>query len=142
MTLASNKRVISCAITGSIHLPTMTPYLPITPDQIAQNALDAADAGAAIVHIHARNPETGQPSRHDAREPVPERDVFRARGGGRERQDVLKAHPECRQYRQRPKRLKIIRPLGAGAVSVDDLGDGNAQLLPGRDDIGRLNDKL
>jgi uncharacterized protein (DUF849 family) len=62
MTVASNKRVVSCAITGSIHLPTMTPYLPITPDQIAQNALDAADAGAAIVHIHARNPETGQPS--------------------------------------------------------------------------------
>jgi len=62
MTVASNKRVISCAITGSIHLPTMTPYLPITPDQIAQNALDAARAGAAVVHIHARNPETGQPS--------------------------------------------------------------------------------
>lgn len=62
MAVAPNKRVISCAITGSIHLPTMTPYLPITPDQIAQNALDAADAGAAIVHIHARNPETGQPS--------------------------------------------------------------------------------
>ena len=62
MAIASNKRIISCAITGSIHLPTMTPYLPITPDQIAQNALDAADAGAAIVHIHARNPETGQPS--------------------------------------------------------------------------------
>ena len=62
MTVASNKRIISCAITGSIHLPTMTPYLPITPDQIAQNALDAADAGAAIVHLHARNPDTGQPS--------------------------------------------------------------------------------
>jgi uncharacterized protein (DUF849 family) len=60
--VSSNKRIVSCAITGSIHLPTMTPYLPITPEQIAQNALDAADAGAAIVHIHARNPETGQPS--------------------------------------------------------------------------------
>ena len=58
----SSKRIISCAITGSIHIPTMSPYLPITPEQIAQNALDAADAGAAIVHIHARNPETGQPS--------------------------------------------------------------------------------
>jgi len=62
MTISSNKRIISCAITGAIHLPSMTPYLPITPEQIAQNALDAADAGAAIVHIHARNPVTGQPS--------------------------------------------------------------------------------
>lgn len=62
MALASNKRIVSCAITGSIHLPTMTPYLPITPEQIAQNALDAADAGAAIVHIHARDPKTAQPT--------------------------------------------------------------------------------
>lgn len=62
MVVASSKRVVSCAITGAVHIPTMTPYLPITPEQIAQNALDAADAGAAIVHIHARNPETGQPT--------------------------------------------------------------------------------
>lgn len=62
MAVSSSKRIISCAITGAVHLPTMSPYLPITPEQIAQNALDAADAGAAIVHIHARNPKTGQPS--------------------------------------------------------------------------------
>ena len=62
MAISSNKRIISCAITGSIHFPTMSPYLPVTPEQIAQNALDAADAGAAIVHVHARNPENGQPS--------------------------------------------------------------------------------
>lgn len=62
MAVASNKRIISCAITGSIHTPTMSPYLPITPEQIAQNALDAANAGAATVHIHSRNPETGMPS--------------------------------------------------------------------------------
>ncbi len=62
MPAVSSKRVISCAITGAIHLPSMTPYLPITPEQIAENALGAAAAGAAIVHIHARNPETGQPS--------------------------------------------------------------------------------
>lgn len=62
MTVQAHKRIISCAITGSIHTPSMSPYLPITPDQIAQNAIDAAAAGAAIVHIHARNPETGQPS--------------------------------------------------------------------------------
>ncbi len=58
----SNKRIISCAITGSIHVPSMSEYLPITPEEIAQNALDAAVAGAAIVHLHARDPKTGQPS--------------------------------------------------------------------------------
>lgn len=62
MAVASTKRIICCAITGSIHVPSQSPYLPITPDEIAQNAIDAANAGAAIVHIHARNPETGQPS--------------------------------------------------------------------------------
>lgn len=62
MAVPANKRIISCAITGSIHTPTMSPYLPITPDQIAQNAIDAAGAGAAIVHVHARNPEHGAPS--------------------------------------------------------------------------------
>lgn len=62
MAVSLTKRIISCAITGSIHIPSQSPYLPITPDQIAQNAIDAANAGAAIVHIHARNPETGQPS--------------------------------------------------------------------------------
>lgn len=56
------KRIINCAITGSIHVPSMSPYLPITTDEIAQNAIDAANAGAATVHIHARNPENGQPS--------------------------------------------------------------------------------
>jgi uncharacterized protein (DUF849 family) len=64
---ATNKVIISCAITGSIHTPTMTPYLPITPQQIADNAIGAAEAGAAIVHLHARDPETGQPT------PDPER---------------------------------------------------------------------
>ena len=58
----SNKRIVTCAITGSINIPTMSEYLPITPRQIAQNALDAATAGAAVVHIHARNPENGMPS--------------------------------------------------------------------------------
>jgi uncharacterized protein (DUF849 family) len=64
MKMADNqtKRIISCAITGSIHTPSMSPYLPITPDEIAQNAIDAAVAGAASVHIHARNPENGLPS--------------------------------------------------------------------------------
>lgn len=58
----NNKRIITCAITGSIHTPSMSDYLPITPKQIAESALGAAEAGAAIVHIHARNPENGIPT--------------------------------------------------------------------------------
>jgi uncharacterized protein (DUF849 family) len=57
-----NKVVLSCAITGSIHTPTMSPYLPTTPQLIARHAIDAAKAGASAVHIHARNPEDGRPS--------------------------------------------------------------------------------
>ncbi|WP_313802557.1 3-keto-5-aminohexanoate cleavage protein [Sphingobium sp.] len=56
-----NKVIISCAITGSIHTPSMSPYLPVTPAEIAESALGAAEAGAAIVHLHARDPETGKP---------------------------------------------------------------------------------
>ena len=58
----AGRTVIStCAVTGSIHTPTMTPYLPITPDQIAADSIAAAEAGAAIVHLHARNPD-GSPT--------------------------------------------------------------------------------
>lgn len=57
-----NKIIITCAVTGSIHTPTMSEYLPITPDEIARQSLDAAKAGAAILHLHARDPETGQPT--------------------------------------------------------------------------------
>ncbi len=57
-----SKIIISCAITGSIHTPSMSPYLPVTGAEIAAGALGAAEAGAAILHLHARNPETGQPS--------------------------------------------------------------------------------
>ncbi|WP_422030915.1 3-keto-5-aminohexanoate cleavage protein [Roseovarius sp.] len=56
-----DKVIISCAVTGAIHTPTMTPHLPITPDEIAEAAIGAAEAGAAILHLHARDPETGRP---------------------------------------------------------------------------------
>ena len=62
MSSHSNKVVISCAITGAIHTPSMSDALPITPEQIAQSSIEAAEAGAAIIHLHARNPETGEPS--------------------------------------------------------------------------------
>jgi uncharacterized protein (DUF849 family) len=58
----SAKVIITCAVTGSIHTPTMSPHLPITPDEIATQAVAAANAGAAILHLHARDPETGRPT--------------------------------------------------------------------------------
>ncbi|WP_157014250.1 BKACE family enzyme [Mesorhizobium xinjiangense] len=58
---AKRKVIITCAITGSIHTPTMSPHLPITPEQIADNAIAASEAGAAVVHLHARDPKDGRP---------------------------------------------------------------------------------
>ena len=57
-----SKAIITAAITGSIHTPTMSPYLPITPQEIADEAVRSWEAGAAVAHIHIRDPETGQPS--------------------------------------------------------------------------------
>ena len=57
-----SKIIISCAITGSIHTPSMSPYLPITGEEIAAQSIASAEAGAAIIHLHARDPETGKPS--------------------------------------------------------------------------------
>ena len=62
---AANARagvIITCAVTGSIHTPTMSEHLPITPEEIARDAIAAADAGAAIVHLHARDPQNGRPA--------------------------------------------------------------------------------
>ena len=76
------KAVITAAITGSIHTPTMSEYLPITPQQIADEAVRAYEAGAAVCHVHARNPETGMPvpdcesderDYHEDQEPVQHR---------------------------------------------------------------------
>jgi uncharacterized protein (DUF849 family) len=55
------KVIITCAVTGAIHTPSMSPHLPVTPDEIVEAALGAAEAGAAILHLHARDPETGRP---------------------------------------------------------------------------------
>jgi uncharacterized protein (DUF849 family) len=61
---SKNKVIITCAVTGSIHTPSMSPHLPITAEQIAEGALGAIRAGAAIVHLHARNPVTGEPDQN------------------------------------------------------------------------------
>ncbi|OYY70052.1 3-keto-5-aminohexanoate cleavage protein [Sphingomonas sp. 28-63-12] len=60
----SDKVIITCAVTGGVHTPTMSPHLPITPDQIADQSIAAAEAGAAILHLHARDPATGKPSQN------------------------------------------------------------------------------
>jgi uncharacterized protein (DUF849 family) len=56
------KVIVSCAVTGAIHVPSQSPYLPLTPEQIAESAVGAAGAGAAILHLHARNPDDGSPT--------------------------------------------------------------------------------
>lgn len=58
----TNKVIITCAVTGAIHTPSMSPYLPVTPEEIADQAIAAAEAGAAVLHLHARDPETGKPT--------------------------------------------------------------------------------
>ena len=67
--MSNRKVIITCAVTGSIHTPSMSPHLPVTPAQIAENAMGAARAGASILHLHARHPENGQPT--------PDPNVFR-----------------------------------------------------------------
>lgn len=62
MSAKREKVIITCAVTGSIHTPTMSPHLPITPNEIAEQAIGAAEAGASILHLHARDPENGKPT--------------------------------------------------------------------------------
>lgn len=66
--MPTRKVIVSCALTGSIHVPSQSDYLPVTPRQIADQAVDAAEAGATILHLHARDPQTGRPT--------PDPDVF------------------------------------------------------------------
>jgi len=68
MARKQRKAIISCAVTGAIHVPSLTPHLPITPEEIADQAVGAAEAGAAILHLHARDPGSGRPT--------PDPDVF------------------------------------------------------------------
>ncbi len=66
MAAKQDKVIITCAVTGAIHTPTMSPYLPVTPEEIAAGAIGAAEAGAAIVHLHARMPADGRPTQDPA----------------------------------------------------------------------------
>lgn len=66
MATVKRKVIITCAVTGAIHTPSMSPHLPVTPDEIAEAAIGAAEAGAAILHLHARDPDTGRPTQDPA----------------------------------------------------------------------------
>ena len=68
MVARRDKVIITCAVTGSIHTPTMSPHLPLTPNEIAEDSIRACEAGASIIHLHARDPEDGRPT--------PSADVF------------------------------------------------------------------
>ena len=68
MVARRDKVIITCAVTGSIHTPTMSPHLPLTPNEIAEDSIRAWEAGASIIHLHARDPEDGRPT--------PSADVF------------------------------------------------------------------
>ncbi|MEO8465519.1 MAG: 3-keto-5-aminohexanoate cleavage protein [Gammaproteobacteria bacterium] len=59
--MSARKAIVTCAVTGSIHTPSMSPYLPVTAEEIAEAAIGAVEAGAAIIHLHARNPQDGRP---------------------------------------------------------------------------------
>jgi uncharacterized protein (DUF849 family) len=93
----ARKVIITCAVTGSIHTPTMSPYLPITPDQIAEDAVGAAQAGAAILHLHARDPKDGRPT--------PDPDVF------------MQFLPKIRE---RTDAVINITTGGAGTMTLDE----------------------
>jgi uncharacterized protein (DUF849 family) len=62
----ARKVIITCAVTGAIHTPSMSPHLPVTPDEVAAAAVGAAQAGAAVVHLHARDPKDGRPTQDPA----------------------------------------------------------------------------
>lgn len=64
--MAKRKVIITCAVTGAIHTPSMSPHLPVTPEEIAEASIAAAEAGASILHLHARDPDTGKPTQDPA----------------------------------------------------------------------------
>ena len=109
----SRKVMITCAITGSIHTPTMSPHLPITATEIADAAIGAAEAGAALVHLHARDEKTGKP--------VHTPEAF---------------HPFLKVIKQRTDAVLNITTGGAPTMSIDERLEPCAVLKP---EVASLN---
>jgi len=95
--MAPRKVIITCAVTGSIHTPSMSPHIPITAAEIAEAAIGAAEAGAAIVHLHARDPETGLPD-----------------------QSLERFEPFLRVIKQRSDCVVNITTGGASTMTIDE----------------------
>lgn len=101
------KVIITCAVTGAIHTPSMSPHLPVTPEQIAESAIGAAKAGASILHLHARDPEDGRPS--------PDPEIFRQFLG---------------QIRSQTDAVINITTGGAATMSIEERIAGPLSLQP------------
>jgi uncharacterized protein (DUF849 family) len=119
----AGKTIITAAITGGIHIPTMSPYLPITPDQIVEECVRAHAAGAAVCHIHVRDPETGKP--------VPRLDLFREIATRvRQRCDVvLCTTTGGAPGMTTPERLGVVSELSPELASCN-MGSMNFALFP------------
>jgi uncharacterized protein (DUF849 family) len=111
--MSKRKVMITCAVTGAIHTPSMSPHLPVTPEEIADAAIGAAEAGAALVHVHARNPKTGQPDQSP--------DAFR---------------PFLKVIKQRSNCVLNITTGGAPTMSVEERLKPCAELKP---EVASLN---
>src|SRR5262245_58413707 len=130
------KVMISCAVTGSADTPRRNPAVPVTPAQIAQSAIDAAKAGAAIVHIHVRNPETTRPSMDPA---LYTEVVERIRGSGQDVLFNLTTGPGARfvpgeEYQQTPGPGTTIKPPAERVRHVVELKPDICSL-----DMGSMN---
>ncbi|WP_137391333.1 3-keto-5-aminohexanoate cleavage protein [Rhodoligotrophos defluvii] len=95
--MSQNKTIITCAVTGSIHTPSMSPHLPITAEEIAEAAIGAAEAGAAIVHLHARDPRDGRPD-----------------------QSIERFEPFLKVIKQRTDCVVNITTGGAATMTIDE----------------------
>jgi len=95
--MSKHKVIVTCAVTGSIHTPSMSPHLPVTAEEIAEAAIGAAEAGAAIVHLHARDPADGRPDQS------PER-----------------FHPFLKVIKQRANCVVNITTGGAASMTIEE----------------------
>ncbi len=123
MSAGQRKVIITAAITGGIHIPTMTPYLPITPDQIVDECVRAHEAGAAVCHIHVREPETGRP--------IPSLELFRdVATRVKERCNVVLCTTTGGSPGQTPaERLGVVSDLAPELASCN-MGSMNFALFP------------